>query len=100
VAQGAARADQVARAARERRGSGPIWNDLVDMAENRTPRQSVNDFRSEIIRDGNREVRIVEGRSGTQSTHTEASMARTVYTSCEHATHSVGMQLGENLPRV
>jgi hypothetical protein len=69
------------------------------MAENRTGRQSVNDFRSEIIRDGNREVRIVEGTVGDSVTHTEASMAPYGYTQpTEHATHSVGMQLGENLP--
>jgi hypothetical protein len=82
-------------------GAAPArsWNDLVDMADNRVPRQSVNDFRSEIIRDGNREVRIVEGPVGDSVTHTEASMAPYGYTQAgEHATHSVGMQLGENLP--
>lgn len=74
------------------------WDDLVAYAERPTPRQMTGGFRSNSVRSGNREVRIIEGRVGDQIPQSETMAKYGTKLKGEHATHGVGMQLGENMP--
>jgi WXG100 family type VII secretion target len=74
------------------------WDELTAMAEQPTARQTAGGFRSTLARDGSREVRIIEGRIGPGIDQSESMAGYSLTLDGEHATHSVGMQLGENLP--
>lgn len=101
--------DQLAQDAVEARGLTSIpdssltpstkidWNKLIKITENPSPRVSQKGFRSQSFRSGNYEVVIVEGRVGTPIPQTESSAKYVSKVKGEHGTHSVGMQLGENL---
>jgi hypothetical protein len=73
------------------------WEQMVEAAEQRTPRQATEGFRSEVVRAGNREVVVIEGKVGEQISQTQTLAGYTPTLAGEHATHSVGMQLHENL---
>jgi hypothetical protein len=74
------------------------WSALEAGAKKPMPRQQQGTFRSTTARSGNREVVVIEGRVSEQIPQ-EESLAHAVPTlPGEHATHMVGMQLGENLP--
>jgi uncharacterized protein DUF4157 len=74
------------------------WADLESAAERPTPRQSVGGYRSQGARVGDREVITIEGRVSEPISQTESLAKYTPTLAGEHATHAVGMQLGENLP--
>jgi hypothetical protein len=78
--------------------SPTIWDELVSAAELPAARQSAGGFRSQKLRVGNREVIVVEGVVSRQIPESESLAGYTPTAEGEHATHAVGMQLGENLP--
>ncbi len=75
------------------------WEELTRSAERPAARQAQGGFRSSPpARQGNREVRIIEGTVGAQLPQSGSMAGYTPTLPTEHATHAVGMQLGENLP--
>jgi hypothetical protein len=76
----------------------PNWDDLRAAADEPRPRQSTGGFQSRNARVGNREVIVVEGKVGEQIPQSDTLADYTPTRPGEHATHAVGMQLGENLP--
>jgi hypothetical protein len=74
------------------------WDDLEAAVATPVPRQQTGGFRSQQVRQGNREVITIEGTVGQQLPQSESLAGYTPTLSGEHATHAVGMQLGENLP--
>lgn len=74
------------------------WESLEETASRPTPRQETGGFRSQPVRVGDRSVIVIDGVVGEQISQAETSAGYTPTLSGEHATHAVGMQIGENLP--
>jgi hypothetical protein len=74
------------------------WSALEAQVEHGTPRQGNGGFMSRSVRQGDRGVVRVEGRVGEQLPQRETLAGYTATLPEEHATHAVGMQVGENLP--
>lgn len=74
------------------------WSSLEARVEYGGPRQNVGGFMSRSAREGDRGVVYVEGKVGEQLPQRETMAGYTPTLPEEHATHAVGMQIGENLP--
>jgi len=78
--------------------SAKSWDELTALAEAVTPRATAGGFRSNLARSGNRGVMVLEGPVGAQVAAAESMAGYGSTLAGEHATHGIGMQLGENLP--
>lgn len=74
------------------------WDELREAANRATPRKVTGTFRSQPVRVGDRSAVVVEGRVAPQISQKESLARYTETLPGEHATHVVGLQLGENLP--
>lgn len=74
------------------------WPALEARVEYGPPRQNVGGFMSRSAREGDRGVVYVEGKVGEQIPQRETMAGYTPTLPEEHAVHSVGLQIGENLP--
>jgi hypothetical protein len=95
----AAQASRVATAGAPPGGAPvPTWEELIAKADDPTPRQTANGFRSQTAAAGNRQVVKIEGQVGPPISQDESFAGYVAKQPGEHGTHAVGMQLGENLP--
>jgi hypothetical protein len=77
---------------------GSLWESLESQANEPAPRQTAGGFRSNRAVSGRREVLVAEGPVGRQIPQTDTLADYVATLRNEHATHAIGMQVGENMP--
>lgn len=73
------------------------WERMTKLADEARPRRGENGFAARSFRDGPNEVMIVEGKVRGPASAEDFTKYKSTLPG-EHATHSIGKQLGENLP--
>jgi hypothetical protein len=98
LADAAAAGDAAGVRAVTARARETLWESLESAANEPTPRQAAGGFRTNTARSGPREVLVAEGPVGEQIPQTDTLADYVATLRNEHATHAIGMQVGENMP--